>query len=165
MSFFKQQTKQKRVCCTSHTFELPLFWKASEIRVGCKLMQDAGLKGVWSTVYKENFLPKMFEGKVYSRCLRVCLLKDTALHFMLLSGNDHSQGNEENQIFEPIQTFDNNEDVVEFVDDRIIFDCLDNDEQLFENIDFKDDSDISSVLIEKLKCYCDDNNGFMLFNG
>ena len=41
-------------------------------------------------------------------------LRETVLHFTLLSGNDHSQENEENQIFEPIQTFDNNEDVVNF---------------------------------------------------
>ena len=46
-----------------------------------------------------------------------------------------------------MQTFDNNEDVVDFVDDENIFDCLDNDEQFFENIDFED-SDISSVLIK-----------------
>ena len=56
----------------------------------------------------------MLEGKAYSHCLRVCLHTDTALHFTLLSGNDHSQENEENQIFEPIQTFDNNEDVMNF---------------------------------------------------
>ena len=56
----------------------------------------------------------MLEGKAYSHCLRVCLHTDTALHFTLLSGNDHSQENEENQIFEPIQTFDNNEDGVNF---------------------------------------------------
>ena len=127
MSFVKQEIKQKRICCTSLTFDLPLFWKASEIKAdkspefdcihlklggfhqlmsfmgaGCKLMQDAGLKEVWSTVYKENSLPKMLEGKAYSSCLRACLLTDTALHFALLSGNDHSQENEEHQIFEPI---------------------------------------------------------------
>ena len=114
---------------------------------GCKLMQDAGLKKVWSTVYKENSLPKMLEGKAYSHCLRACLLTDNALHFTLLSGNDHSPKNEENPIFESMRTFDNNEDVVDFVDDENIFYCLDNDEQFFENIDFED-SDISSVLIK-----------------
>ena len=61
-----------------------------------------------------------------------------------------------NVIFEPIQTFDKN--------DGNIFDCLDNDEQFFENIDFEDNTDISSVFIEKLKSNCDDNNGLMLFN-
>ena len=138
----------------------------SSMGVGCKLMQDAGLK-VWSTFYKENSLPKMLEGKAYSRCLRACLLTDTALHFTLLSGNDHSQENEENQIFEPLQTFNENEDVADFMDDGNIFDCLDNDdEQFFENNDFENDSDKSSasILIEKLKSNCDDNNGLMLFN-
>ena len=40
---------------------------------------------------------------------------------------------------------------------------MDKDEQFFENIDFEDDSDISSVLIEKLKSDCDDNDGLILF--
>ena len=85
------------------------------------------------------------------------------MQFTLLSGNDHSQENEENRIFESIQLFDNKEDVVDFVDDGIIFDCLDNDEQFFENIDFEN-SDISTVLQEKLKSSCDDNDGLMFFN-
>ena len=66
---------------------------------GCKLMQDVGLREVWSTVYKENSVPKMLEGKAYSCCLRACLLTDTAQHFSLLSGNDHSQENEEKSDF------------------------------------------------------------------
>ena len=53
---------------------------------------------------------------------------------------------------------------INFVDNGSIFDCLDNDEQFFENIDFEDDSDISSVLIEKLKSNSDDKDGLMLFN-
>ena len=134
------------------------------IGVGCNLIQDDGLKEVWSTVYKENSFLKMLEGKAYSRCLRACLLTDTALHFTLRSGNDHSQENKENPIFEPIQTFDNNKDVVDFVDGGNIFDCLDNDEQFFDSIDFEDNSNISSVFIEKLKSNYDDNNGLMLFN-
>ena len=85
------------------------------------------------------------------------------MQFTLLSGNDHSQENEENHIFESIQLFDKKEDVVDFVDDGIIFDCLDNDEQFFENIDFEN-SDISTVLQEKLKSNCDDNDGLMFFN-
>ena len=128
---------------------------------GSKLMQDAGLKKVWSTVYNENPLPKMLEGKVDSRCLRSCLLTDTTLHFTLLSGNNE---NEENQIFEPMQTFDNNKDVVDFVEVGNIFDYLDNDEHFFEIIDFEEHSNISSVLIEKVKSNCDDNDGLMLFN-
>ena len=35
-----------------------------------------------------------------------------------------------------------------FVDDGNIFNCLDRDEQFFENIDFEDDRDISSAFIE-----------------
>ena len=46
-----------------------------------------------------------------------------------------------------MQSFDNNEDVVDFVNDGNILDWLDNDEQFFENINFKDDSNISSVLV------------------
>ena len=188
MCFVKEQIKQKKISCTSLTFDYPLFWKASEIKedkypefdcihlklggfhqlmsflgAGCKLMQDAGLK-VWSTVYKENSLPKMLEGKAYSRCLRACLLTDTALHFTLMSGNDHSQEYEENQIFEPVQTFIDNEDVVDFVDDGNIFDCLDDDEPMLEDIDYDNDNDLSSILLQKLKTNCDDNDGLMLFN-
>lgn len=128
---------------------------------GCKLIQNAGLKEVSSTVCKENFPSKMFEGKAYSHCLGVCLLTDTD-SYSLLSGNNHTQDNEENHIFEPIQTFDNNEDVLNFADDGNIFDCLDNNEQFFENIDFEDGSNISSVIIEKLKSNFDDNNGLVL---
>ena len=106
----------------------------------------------------------MLEGKAYSRCLRAFLLSDTDLHFTLMRGNDHRQENEENQTFEPIKTFDNIEDVVDFFNDGNIFDCLDNDEQFFQNIDFEDDGDISSDLIEKLKSNSIDNNGLMLFN-
>ena len=122
------------------------------------------MKEVWSTVFKENSLPKILKGKAYSRCLRACLLTDTALHFTLLSSNDHSPENEKNPIFEPIETFGNNEDVVDFVGNGNIFDCLDNDEQFFENIDFEENSNISSVPIEKLKSNCDDSKGLMLFN-
>ena len=35
----------------------------SSMGAGCKFMQDAGLKEIWSTVYKENSLLKMCEGK------------------------------------------------------------------------------------------------------
>ena len=49
------------------------------------------------------------------------MLTGTALHFMLLRGNDHSRENEEKQIFELMQTFDNNKDVLEFVEDGNIF--------------------------------------------
>lgn len=46
-----------------------------------------------------------------------------------------------------MQIFDNNENIVNFVDDENIFNCLDKDEQFLENIDFEDDRDISSVLL------------------
>ena len=53
---------------------------------------------------------------------------------------------------------------MDFADDGNIFDCLDNEEQFFENTDFEDDSNISSILIEKLKSNCGDNDGLILFN-
>ena len=114
-TFVKQQIKHKRICCMSLTFDLPLFWKASEVKADkspefhcihlklgfhhvisfmgtrCKLMQDAGLKELFSTVYKEKFYLKMLDGKAYSRCLRASLLTDIALYFTLLSGNYHSK--------------------------------------------------------------------------
>ena len=109
---------------------------------GCKLIQDTGLKKVWSAVYKENSLPEMLDGKAYSNCLRACFHTDTdtALPFTLLCSNNHSYGNEENHNFGPIQTFDNNEEFVDFVYNGIILDCLDNNEQLFDNTDFEEDS-------------------------
>ena len=76
-----------------HSLEFRRFLQLSFIGAGCKLMQDAGLSEVWSTVYKENSLPEMLKGKA---CSRACLLTDTALHFTLLSGNDRSQENPEN---------------------------------------------------------------------
>ena len=76
------------MCCTSLTLEQPLYWKAKEIKAqkspefdsvylklvsfhqlmsflgaGCKLMEDAGLKWLWFTIYQENSLSKMIEGK------------------------------------------------------------------------------------------------------
>ena len=56
----------------------------SFLGAGCKLMEDTGLRELWSTVYKENSLPKMMEGKACSRCLRACLLTDSALHLFCL---------------------------------------------------------------------------------
>ena len=97
MAFVKEQIKRKGICCTSVTFDLGVYWKASEIKedvspefdcihlklggfhqlmsfmgAGCKLMEDAGLKEVWSTLYKENsisfsqvkFLEKIRKNKV-----------------------------------------------------------------------------------------------------
>ena len=70
----------------------------------------------------------MFEGNAYSRYMSVFLLTDTVLHFTLLSSNKHSQENEENQIFKLIQTFVNNEDVVNFFEDGNIFNYVHNDD-------------------------------------
>ena len=50
-----------------------------------KVNGGCGSKELWSTVYQENSLPKMIEGKAYSRCLRAVLLTDSTLHFSLLS--------------------------------------------------------------------------------
>ena len=108
--------KHKRICCMSLTFDLPLLWKASEVKADkspefhcihlklegfhqvisfmgtrCKLMQDARLKELLFTVYKEKFYLKMLDGIVCSHCLRASLLTDIALYFMLLSGNYHSK--------------------------------------------------------------------------
>ena len=60
-----------------------------------------------------------------------------------------------------MQVFDNNENIVNFVDDENIFNFLDKDEQFLENIDFEDDRGISNVLLEKLKFNSDDNDGLM----
>ena len=60
-----------------------------------------------------------------------------------------------------MQVFDNNENIVNFVDDENIFSFLDKDEQFLENIDFEDDRGISNVLLEKLKFNSDDNDGLM----
>ena len=128
---------------------------------GCKLMDDAGLKEVWSIVYKENSIPKMMEGKAYSRCLTACLLTDTALHFLLLSGNDHSHI-ETSRSFEPSPTFDKEDNVID--SDGNMFDTFKIDEEFVGDIDFEDNSDTASRLMERLKAKRDDNNGLMLFN-
>ena len=52
---------------------------------------------------------------------------------------------------------------MDFVGNGSVFDCLDKDGQLFEYIDFGDYSDMS-VLTEKIKSDCNDNDGLMLFN-
>ena len=172
MAFVKEQIKRKGICCTSLTFDLGIYWKASEIKedvspefdcihlklggfhqlmsfmgAGCKLMEDAGLKEVWSTVYKENSIPKMMEGKAYTRCLRACLLTDTALHFSLLSGNDHSHDTEACQVFEPPPTFDDDGNVL--ISDGNVFDTFE--EDFIGSIDLEDNSDIATAIGETQK--------------
>ena len=109
LSFVSEEVRKQRICCTSLTFDQPLYWKASEIiadkapeftnihlKLGgfhqlmsfmgdsCKLMEESGISELWSTVYKENSIPKMLSGKAYSRCLRASLLTCSALHCALL---------------------------------------------------------------------------------
>ena len=47
----------------------------SFIGAACKLVQDAGMKVVWSTVYKENSIQKRLQGIA---CSRTYLLTDNA---------------------------------------------------------------------------------------
>lgn len=83
MSFVKQQIKPKMISCKSLTFHLSFFWKESEIKTDkfpmfnlyslklggfhqlisfmvtrCNLMQDAGFKEVWSTVYEKTLFQR-----------------------------------------------------------------------------------------------------------
>ena len=136
LSFVNEEIKKKSMCCTSLTFDQPLYWKAKAIKAdkspefdsiylklggfhqlmsflgaGCKLMEDAELKELWSTVYQENSLPKMIEGKAYSRCLRAVLLTDSALHFSLLSTKETQDIEGDEQVFDPTDTFDKSGDV------------------------------------------------------
>ena len=168
--FVNDQIKKKKICCTSLTFDQPLYWKASEIKedkapeldsihlkhggfhqlmsfmgAGCKLMQDTGLAELWTTVYKKNSLPKMMEGKAYSRCLRACLLTDSALHYTVLSANEGTANTEE-RVYEPIDTFNNADELIDL--DSNIFELL-NDENLDDTHGEEDDED--RLLLEKLR--------------
>ena len=57
-------------------------------------MEGSGLEDLWATVYARNSLPKMMEGKAYTKTLRACLLTDAALHYLLLqtTPGDPQQG-------------------------------------------------------------------------
>ena len=59
----------------------------SFLGAGCKQMESSGLEELWATVYANNSIPKMMEGKAYSRTLRACLLTDAARHLVLLQCN------------------------------------------------------------------------------
>ena len=136
LSFVNNEIKKQRICCTSLTFDQPLYWKASEIKedkspefdkihlklggfhqlmsfmgAGCKLMEDAGLLQLWSTVYKENSIPKMLEGKAYSRCLRACLLTDSALHYMLLQQKEDTNTTNTKSAHQVLDTFDEHDEL------------------------------------------------------
>ena len=69
----------------------------SFLGAGCKLMEGSGLDDLWATAYARGSLPKMMEGKAYTKCLRACLLSDAALHTVLLEthqANDVANANE-----------------------------------------------------------------------
>ena len=170
LSFVNEEIKKKSMCCTSLTFDQPLYWKAKEIKVdkspefdsvylklggfhqlmsflgaGCKLMEDAGLKELWSTVYQDNYLPKMIEGKAYSRCLMAVLLTDSALHFYLLLTKETQCTEGDERVFKPTDTFDKSRDV----QDGNIFETLHDIEDL-ESYGNGDDSEDSKSMADKL---------------
>ena len=113
-------------------------------------MEGAGLKELWSTIYQENSLPKMIEGKAYSRCPRALLLTDSALHFSLLSTKETQDTKDDEQVFEPTYTFDKTGDV----QDGNIFETLYDIEDLesYQNGDESENAkSIADKLIETLK--------------
>ena len=113
-------------------------------------MEGAGLKELWSTIYQENSLPKMIEGKAYSRCPRALLLTDSALHFSLLSTNETQDTKDDERVFEPTYTFDKTGDV----QDGNIFETLYDIEDLesYQNGDESENAkSIADKLIETLK--------------
>ena len=175
LSFVNEEINKKSMCCIRLTFDEPLCWKTKEIKgdkcpefdsiylklggfhqltgflgAGCKLMEDGGLKELWSTVYKEYSLPKMIEGKAYSQCLRARLLTDSALPFSFLSIKE-TQGTEgDERVFEPTDTFDKSGDV----QDGNIFKTLHDMEDLesYDNVDDSEDAkSIADKLIETLR--------------
>ena len=56
----------------------------SFVGAGCKFMEDSVIDGLWPTIYAKNSLPKMMEGKTYTKTLRSCLLTDAALLYIYL---------------------------------------------------------------------------------
>ena len=49
----------------------------------CKLFEGGGIEKMWCAMYAKRSIPKMIEGKPYTKCLRACLLTDAALHLTL----------------------------------------------------------------------------------
>ena len=109
MAFVVSQSKKAGMCCATLTFDQPLYLKGYKIKqdnmhefsnihlrlggfhqlmsflgAGCKLMEGSGLEELWETVYAKKSLPKMFEGKAYTKTLRACLLTNAALHLVLV---------------------------------------------------------------------------------
>ena len=108
-------------------------------------MEDAGLKELWSTVYQDNYLPKMIEGKAYSRCLMAVLLTDSALHFYLLLTKETQCTEGDERVFKPTYTFDKSRDV----QDGNIFETLYDIEDL-ESYGNGDDSEDTKSMADKL---------------
>ena len=120
------------------------------------------LKELRFTVYQKNSLPKMIEGKTYSRCLRAVLLIDSALHFSLLSTKETQDTEGGKRVFEPNDTFDKNGDI----QDSNIFETLYDIEDLasYDNgYDSKDAKSIADKLIETLRNNFSDDPMF-IFN-
>ena len=69
----------------------------SFLGAGCKLFEGAGLEELWGEVYARKTIPKMIEGKAYSKCVRACMLTDAALHLTLLKNEIEKTDNECNQ--------------------------------------------------------------------
>ena len=176
------EIKKQRICCTGLTFDQPLYWKASEIEedkspefdkihlklggfhqlmsfmgAGCKLMEDAGLFQLWSTVYKENSIPKMLEGKAYSRCLRACLLTDSALHYMLLQQKEDTNTTNTMSAHQVLDTFDEHDELIDL--DGNVFDVFEDNETLGET--FTEAEGLRKLLLESL---CLHNDELMFSN-
>ncbi len=125
MSYVMKQASLAKMCCATLTFDQPLYLKALKIKEdsnpefnhlfvrlggfhqlmsflgsGCKMMEASGLEDVWELAYARNSLPKMMNGKAYSRTLRAVLLTEAALYLTLMKGDSppntmHNQQNED----------------------------------------------------------------------
>ena len=94
MRFVKEQASKMGMCCAALTFDQPLYLKANKIKYnssdefkklhirlgGChqlmsflgsggKLLTGSGIEEPWGTVSAKNSIPKMLEGKAYTKCL------------------------------------------------------------------------------------------------
>lgn len=103
------------LCCAVLTFDQPLYLRSYKIKhskaldfqkmvlrvggfhqlmsflgAGCKLMENSGLEDLWATVYAKNSIPKMMEGRSYSKTLRACLLTEAALSITMLTSDNNN---------------------------------------------------------------------------
>ena len=108
MSYIREQATKAGKCCAVMTFDQPLYARAVNLqldywdkfhkiflRIGgfhqlvsflgasCKRMEGSGLEKLLESVYAKNSIPKMMEGKAYTRTLRALLLLDCALHHIM----------------------------------------------------------------------------------